>query len=296
MSLVLTGNNLVATDSSNSRYKFNFIGNTTFDSTYEITLSSLNIYYSWQNINMSVYGNGGSTSLSYTWVDGTVVPVVIPDGNYCAEDIQNLVYSVMQINGHYLLNASGSPVFYVNILTNAVLYKIEIDVVPVPTVLPSGWTIVAGTSPTWTLNGHAPQLNILSQKFGNLLGFNVASYPASAGTTTVQSFLSTFVGTIAPVSSVLVNCSLVYNEYSPFSNTLYAFAIGNEIYAQNITRQPPEFVWQQIKPGNYSSFEISFTDQYGNRLQILDPDLTVVVNIRKNQKGFSDSSLLRGPM
>src|SRR6185312_14640947 len=110
----------------------------------QVALASLYIYFSWRNITAAFTNN----SCSYRWVDGVTYPVAFPDGYYSPSDISGFIQFVMQNNGHYLVDNTGTNQFYLSIQTNSVYYADTITSTCIPTVLPTGWT-----------NPHAVPLN-----------------------------------------------------------------------------------------------------------------------------------------
>jgi hypothetical protein len=281
MALVISSNNLVATDPSGSRFRYHFLGNQSFDESFEVALASSNIYYSWINVGTSYNNNLG---FNYIWIDGTTWNVALPNGNYTVEDLNNIMWFTMQINGHYLIDNTNPEVpinhFYLGMLINTVFYAVELDAIALPTTLPANWAYPVGAAPAWVTSMITPQFDITAIGFGKVIGFNPGEYPPTPQTTN-YAILSQFVGTVNPVSSVLINCDLAYNPFSLLSKTLYSFAVASETYTQNISREPPELIWSSIKPGSYSYFDIWLTSQTGAPLNIQDPDVTFLLQIKK---------------
>src|SRR5690606_10233585 len=111
----------------------------------------------------------------------------------------------MRQNGHYLLDESGSEVYFLEFNVNSIYYAVTLTSTPVPDTLPPDWTNPAGVP----LNGLAPQLVIHSTgEWRKLLGFDPGSYPATQGSTRTE-FNSQHAPIISPVTNVFVLCSFV---------------------------------------------------------------------------------------
>ena len=242
----------------------------------EVALSNLFIYYSWRNIT-STYGNN---TCSYTF-NSVVYPVTFPNGNYSYDDMTGYLRLVMFQNGHYLINENGEYVYYISLLTNSVYYSCTITTTVIPASLPSGWTNPAGIS----LSGTTPTFNITNTSFGTLIGFNtIASYPTTPQTSTKQ-FNSIVIPQISPVTSINVNSNMVNNSRFNVRNgqSIYSFS-PNVGYASQIIIQPNELFWYRAIDQNYSYIELTFTDQTGADLQVLDTNIVASLVIRPLQK------------
>ena len=160
----------------------------------------------------------------------------------------------------YLVNSSGQNVYYFEIIENAAAYSIQVNLFPVSSVPPAGWTNPSGGMP---LSGFFPQLIVPTTNFRNSIGFNAGSYPSTATTTTTQSFLSSFTPPLIPVQSIQLTCSLLRNYYNKNPKILYSFTSAGTQFGSFIETASNLSQFTDIQPGVYSSFEISFVDQNG---------------------------------
>src|SRR6185312_12350443 len=238
----------------------------------EVCLSTLLLYYSWRNIT-AAYGNN---TFSYIF-NGVTTAVTLTDGNYSAGDMSNALQQEMQALGQYLLDSNGNPVYYLSLQTNPTYYAISIISTPVPTILPSGWSNPNSIS----LTGNTPQFIVNNSLFGNLIGFSIGTYPATPQTVVTQS-LSNKVPVINPVTSVNLSCNLVNNTaFNSYSQSIYTFNYGNISYGQQITIQPPYPFFYRVSDSQYQNITLTFTDENNAPLQIIDPNITVTLVIRK---------------
>ena len=144
--IILTSRNIVA-NTNNTVLVYKFPNSVLFDN-HEVAVSSLQMYYSWQNINSATLRNN---ILSYIWetnVAGVNVPVTytitIPPGLYEIGDINFYCQFQMIANGHYFVNGAGQNVYFFEWIVNPTIYSIQLNTFQVPTVLPAGWTNPSG--------------------------------------------------------------------------------------------------------------------------------------------------------
>ena len=74
--IVLNSKNVVK-DGNNNTLIYNFPGGGVNFQDYEIAINTINLYYSWFNINKQLYNNA---DLSYKWLDGITYNITIPNG------------------------------------------------------------------------------------------------------------------------------------------------------------------------------------------------------------------------
>ena len=85
-SIPITQNNISNTQ-NNSQWQYNFLNGAFRMQNMEMCISTVSIPYSWYNVT-SLNGNN---SFNYTWWDGTVYNIVLPDGFYGVPDIQDYI-------------------------------------------------------------------------------------------------------------------------------------------------------------------------------------------------------------
>ena len=290
--LVLNSSN-VSNRNTNSTFQYNFIGgNFIVEEGMEVMLSSAQIPYSIFNIT-SAYNNNkitigfptGATTNSYT-----TFTITFPDGFYTLTDIRNYVQQFCITNGLYLINATGSYVYYIDFQLNSSYYSNQILLYTVPLSLPSGWTQPSnwiGYS-TFT-SARTPYVQFfVTNQFHEYLGFLNGVYPSGAlvtGYTTNYSILSNRLPPIGSyVNSLVVHCSLVNNSVVSPSDIIDAFQITDTTFGANINYSPQIEKFVKLTKGSYSSFSLYITDQNNNPITLIDPNILITLLFRKTKK------------
>ena len=280
--IILNNTNIV--NSGNNKLVYKFQGGGVNFRNNDIALANISLYYSWYNINASLYKNN---TFQYKWVDGTTHSVNIPDGYYSISSLNAYLESVMVNNTHYLIDiASGNFVYYIQLESNETFYAIQLNEYTSPLPATIGVTYNYPVGATWTLpvSSTTPQLIILpftTSTFGNLIGFSAGSYPSTFPYTSgTYSAISNITPELQPISAVIITCSLITNPFSTNSKTLYSFGVPATQFGQQIIVQPPEFTFNRITDGWYNEFSMEILDQNGNPIQLKDPQMTILLTIR----------------
>ena len=291
--LILNSNGVVV-GSNNSKFVYTFPnGGYTFKDD-AIALQELAMYFSSFNIT-TTYNN---KSFSYIWVDGTTNVITIPDSFLQIDDINAYMQSVMVANKHYLLTATGSYVYLLEMVINQSRYAVQLNsfLISIAIAATNVWTLPAGA--TWVL----PTLPILpylvvptTNNFGLLIGFEAGQYPAGviAGAqpaqtqtpsfATSQSILSSKAPQITPFTSFLVFCSLVNNKAVIPNQLIFSFTPTNATFGALQSYKPnAELAWNKVEDGMYNQFIVEFRDQLGNPVSFQDPN-TLITLITKNK-------------
>jgi hypothetical protein len=104
-----------------------------------MAISSLAIPYSWFNITSAYNNNTISITFPYL-ATTTTLNITIPNGFYSVSDINNYIALQMINAGLYLINSTGSYVYYFQVSTNTTYYTNTVVLSLVPTTLPTGYT------------------------------------------------------------------------------------------------------------------------------------------------------------
>jgi len=293
--LILNSNDIVD-GTNNSLLQYNFIGgNVILKKGQKVALASLQMYYSTFNITAALNNN----VFNYVWVDGTVNQVLFPDGFYDIVAINNYLHFIMLQNTHYLVDTAGDYVWFISFAANPVRYAIEVNCFPMSVAIAAANTWVLPVAATWVIPNNiiVPMLQVLTNNFRNIIGFQSGFYPQGAPTyaiaviagvipnqtqtpayTVAQSFLSTVAPQITPFSSFLLNCSLVNNNYAVPNSLIYSFSPQGQFGSQ-FTIAPNEYVFIDVNEGIYASFNVFFTDQNNFPISILDPNMIIQILI-----------------
>jgi hypothetical protein len=279
--LIVNQNNVVS-GSFNDTYTYRFPAGAVEFKDDQVAVSSVSMYYSWFNINQSVYNNN---SFTYTWTDGITYPVTFPNGGYYTiADLNAYFQSVMFTNKHYLYNTtSGKILYFLELVENGIFYAVQYNAFVVPTVLPAGFALPAGA--TWALPATAttPQITITTNNFGLLIGFTAGTYPPAVPQASTYSKTSTITPQLSPVSSLVMQCTLLNNKYANPSTLLHSFP-PNATFGSLITSEPSELVFVDIQDGQYTDFTITFRDQLLRTVDIKDANIVVMLVIRNKNE------------
>jgi len=305
--LILNSQNIVP-NTNNSELVFAFpAGAITIKETQQIALATLQMYYS--TFNITALNN--NNTYEYVWVDGTIVSVIMPDGFYTLDDINNFLQFTMIGNGHYLVSGSNF-VYLLNWITNPTYYTIELQVFPIDATIATANSWTLPPSPTWALptaQAISPMINILNNNFTKVVGFQAGYYPTgpAGGSppstyppysqavisgappiqtqtppyTTQQAYQSTTAPQITPLSSYVLTCNLINNNYSVPNNLLYSFA-PQGAFGSQFTIQPNFPAYINVNPGQYQFITLKLLDQNLLPISIQDPNFVIQLIITDN--------------
>lgn len=283
--IVLNSSNILP-GSNNSTLVYNFPNSVTFDS-HQIAVQSVSMYYSWTNINNITLQNNVFT---YTWVVAaatTTYTVTLPTGLYEISDINSYLQFVFINNGHYLINAVGKNIYYAEFLVNPSLYSINIITYPVPTSLPTGWTLPVANPQTGALAWPGfpttffnPRITIPA-KFNLIVGY-AAGFATSqnTGLNTILTYNSSISPQVAPNPNCLITVSNISNIYASPSSVIFNIN-ANVGFGELIISQPSEYAFNDLLKGTINSLFIRLIGADGQSLNILDPNITILLLIRK---------------
>lgn len=286
MHLICLNASNVLSNTNNSRYVYKFPTSATFDKYSSVALVSCNMYFSWFNIT-SAYNNN---KFSYTWIEGTVVQLTIPDGYYSVDTLNAYLQSEMYSRSHYLLDSTGKVIYLISIAENASLYAIQLYLSRCPTATEVGSASTSiyknyskPTSSTWifpTINTARPSLTVSSTNtFRDIIGFSAKTYSSTATIDTV-SFTSDYTPQVSPVSSIVMTCSLCNQPMSRPNNVLYSFGTTNVQFGYGINVAPSQLMFVPINTGNSNEFYVEFRDQDFQAMNIKDNQLVIMLAIK----------------
>lgn len=287
--LILSGKNVVS-NGYNDTYKFDFPSGAVSFKNDQLALTSISMYYSWENISSSnTGGNYNNNSFSYIWL-GTTYSITIPDGNYTISQINSYLQSQMIANYHYLTDTDGNYVYYLEMISNSTYYAVQLNAYAIPTSAQAstlGYSKPSGASWSYPATATTPQFVISSSNnFKSLIGFTDGTYPSVTQSTNYSIVSNNGVPQVSPVASVVVQCNLLQNTYSIPSSLLYSFS-PNVDYGEQILVTPPEMSFVDIANGSYNSLIIQFSDQNLNRVAIQDTNLVILLTI-KNKNEYTE--------
>lgn len=286
--IVLNKNNLI----NKNKFEYVFPRDFNFEENDKIALKNLNLYFSWFNINQKKYNN---SKFYYLWWDMngelTVMnEIVFQDGYYTLNDLNEYIISQFIKKGHYLETTDGlNYIFLIELKSNSVFYSAEFKLESVSETIfnighkqPTEWK-----KPTdlQTAQIYFPN----NSNFNEMVGFKPGSYfqDLTIQPTTNQSysFLSNITPNMEPSSSFIITSNMISNKYSHPSNILTSFTINNDItFGSMINITGTDVIYSNIVPGNYRSIILEIFDQEYRELDMLDPNVLIVLSIIKNSE------------
>jgi hypothetical protein len=249
-----------------------------------IALSSITMYYSTPNISVAYNNN----SFVYTWINGNTYNVPIVDGFYEISNLNDYLHQTMLNNKHYLEEIStGKFVWFLTMAVNTSTYKIDVVSYPMNSTLyapanytnpdPSNWTVPA--------TNQNPQLNVLSNGFRDIIGFSAGTYPTSNTIAVTTTRSSTAIPQVSPLSSYLLKCSLVNNNYSIPNSLIYSFPPAGNFGAQFVVA-PNQMSFIDCQVGFYNNLVVTITDQNDRGVVLLDPNMNILLCIDEDSHKY----------
>ena len=288
MSFVLTLNATnVSNTSTNTTFKYNFINGGFTCKDYEMCVSSITLPYSFYNVS-SYYANK-LFSLTFPTNAGAIkYDIVLPDGFYTVETLNNYIQQVCVTNGAYLLDSSGNYVYFVQLAYNTTYYSVQYLSFLVPLLAnigtytrPSSGIYSSGSAyglPTTTT--FVPTLTLPTNgSIKDILGFAVGRYPPTTATSNYNTS-STVTPIGSTVNSLILQCSLVSNRCTTPSDIIDSMPINDTSFGSNIIYQPSFERFVSISDGTFNNFTFSFRDQSLNEVYARDPNVSITLIIR----------------
>lgn len=248
---------------------------------YSVSVGSAFIYYSWYNINSSPLNNNKYTLTIPRSGGSDTLNITIPDGAYNITDLNNQLQYQLIAGGYYITNnTTGLNTYYCTFQISPTSYAVQFITYAMPTSLPAGYTS-GGMTFSASANQHY-QLTIAStNNFKDIIGFNVGTYPASATNVGTQTKSSDYSPNVNPISAVQMRLSCVYNPFSSNSQLIHVFTNKGASIGEVIDASPIQL---QYVPciGAHRELTLTFYDQNGYILNILDSNLVIKLVFKKN--------------
>jgi hypothetical protein len=254
-------------------YKVN-LANTVNLNDYTVSVGSAYIYYSWYNINASPLNNNKFTLTIPRNGGSDTVNVTIPDGAYQITDLNNYLQYLLIQSGYYIYDTTTLVnTFYAAFVVSPTSYAVQFITSPLPTSLPAGYTSGGMTFPG-SANQHY-QITIAStNNFKDIVGFNAGTYPTVPTNAGTQTKSSDYTPNVNPVSTVQMRLSCVYNPFSSNSQLIHVFNNQGVSIGSLIDASPIQLQFVPCN-GSHKEITLSFYDQNGYVLNILDKNLVV---------------------
>jgi len=134
-----------------------------------------------------------------------------------------------------------------------------------------GTYIVSGSVNSWVVS--------VSQTVGAITGtFYSMGASQSPSYTTVQTFSSSSVPQVSPLSSYVLTCNLLNNNYAIPNSLLYSFS-PQGAFGEQFTIAPNQYSFIDVQPGQYNSFQVAFLDQTNTPVSLQDNNLVILLII-----------------
>jgi len=262
-------------NSNNTKLVYNFpSGGYSFKNDM-IALQSVYQYFSIFNIT-SDYGNN---TFSYVWFDGIEYSITIPDGYYETSDLNSYFQSIMIANTHYMTNSAGQFIYFLEFIVNTSRYAVQISSYPLDTTIQSTNGYILPSGATWSVPATSTlsQFNVNTSGFGEVLGYEIGSYPDTQVGSSTLSFLSSKAPQITPYSSILVSCNLVNNRAVIPSNILTSYTPLGTSIGSLFTFEPNYLQFADVEDGQYTQLVLEFRDQLSRSIVIRDPNMLITL-------------------
>jgi hypothetical protein len=279
--LCLNSSNVVA-GSNNTAFRYSFIGGNFRADDCEICISQSTIPYAFYNISAN-YGNNRFVLVIPTGATNIGIDVVLPDGYYSIDNIQQYIQTVCITNKVYLITSTGSYVYPFFLAYSPTYYKVQIICATVPNAADMailGYTQPAGAP---ALPFVTTGVNFNTGTLGPIIGFENEIGLPSVATSSTQNFLSTKTPIGSTVNSLIFRSSLVDNNVSSPSDVMDGCSI-NTAFGTNIVYEPAFQKFVNLKSGTYSSLTFTIVDQNFNQIYSVDPNVAITLMIRQKPK------------
>ena len=287
MAYTLVLNSANVSSSTNTQFKYAFLGGNFIAKDMEMCISQVAIPYAFFNV--SAFYNNQTFSIIFPVGASTyTLPITLPAGFYQVSDINSYIQNQCIANGLYLINSTGQYVYFFTMATNVTYYTTQTLYFPVPTFATYaalGYTLPStgqwsGTGLPTTAN-QVPQLVLpATGGINTIIGYVAGTFPTSSTSATNVSVLGTVTPVGSTVNSIIARVSFLRNTVSVPSDILDAWNI-NTTFGSNITYAPSFEKWITITDGTYSNFIFQLVDQNLNTIYSNDANIAVSLLIRK---------------
>ena len=139
------------------------------------------------------------------------------------------------------------------------------------TGITAGTYIVSGSVNSWVVS--------VSQTVGAITGtFYSMGATQSPSYSIIQTFGSSTVPQVSPLSSYVITCNLLNNNFAIPNSLLYSFS-PQGAFGEQFTIAPNQYSFIDIQPGQYNSFEVTFLDQRNVPTTLQDSNLVILLII-----------------
>lgn len=244
---------------------------------YAVGVGNAYVYYSWYNINAYPLNNNQFTLIIPGMANQTIT---IPDGAYNIQDLNNYLQYWFIQNGLYITNnTTGLNTYYGSFTISPTSYAVQWTTKVIESALPSGFTS-GGTNMSNAFSNSAglKHMQIVisgSNDFQDIIGFNAGTYPTSAtGNPATFTKNSDYTPNVNPINAIQMRLSCAYNTFSSNTTLIHVFTNRDASVGEQIDASPQELQFVPCS-GSHKEIVLTFYDQAGRILNILDPNLVI---------------------
>ena len=262
----------ITNPSNNSEFSYPFPSTANFTQQNSIGLSSLSIFYSWNNISAKKNNN----KFQYVW-NGVTKTLTIPDGQYEISALNKFLQFEFISNNHYLVNSNGDYVYFAEFLLNNTEYGVNIITYAVPSAASTTYPAASNTHFTFSGTSYNPVIQLGSLgDFHKIIGY-ASTFASSAVAQTSRTYSSSTAPIINPDSNIVVSINgIINNPYSSPNSIVYSFGISAGI-GQQILEKPSQVTMNPIQPGSYSNLDVRILNADTLLpVEIKDPEVSIV--------------------
>ena len=244
---------------------------------FAVAVGNAYVYYSWYNINSYPLNNNQFTLIIPGMANQTIT---IPDGAYNIQDLNNYLQYWFLENSLYITNnTTGLNKYYGSFTISPTSYAVQWQTTVIESSLPTGYT-TGGTNMTnaFTNSNGLKHMQIVissSNDFKDIIGFNAGTYPTLAtGNPATFTKNSDYTPNVNPINAIQMRLSCAYNTFSSNTTLIHVFTNRDAAVGEQIDASPQEL---QFVPciGSHKEIILTFYDQAGRILNILDPNLVI---------------------
>lgn len=242
-------------------------------------------------VNVNTAETGTATSFQ-------TIDITLPDGFYDVPYLNFIIQSTLASLKLYLIDNNGNNQYYIALNTNPIRYRCQLNIIPLPTSLPTGWSIPAGSPLALSSINVNPQLVLSQLGFDQLIGFTPLTsldtspqyYPVngtlgnSTGGGVVTGSIYSSIGSTTPQltppsqSSIYLNCDQILNKTT--NNKVLLQITPTVGYGSQFVINPQFPVWVSLNDAGLTQLDFYFTDNTGAKvLNILDPAMSLMTII-----------------
>jgi hypothetical protein len=235
-------------------------------------------------------GTNYTDPISGVTINKPYISLTLPDGYFDIQSIDDWLQNRCQLIGLYLQSSDGSSnSYFIEALTNPQVYKCQINLYLLPqTAPPSGYLVPNGAC--FSLTGVPSTLQVYfpsvasSSKYGNLgriFGFVPETIlPLSNNILAKSDNISVVTPVVSPITTVLIGCNLVQNEYSNPEDILTQLNLGDSKFG-GIIKYDQQPIYVTCQPQQASYIQISLYDEYMTPLDMNDTQVSIVLSIKE---------------